>query len=61
MNARTSLGVLALGVSTLVACGPKAVRDSDVAGLDTEVRPARSLLRSRSELIPTVVDALVSW
>ena len=36
MKAWASLGLLALGVSALVGCGPKAVRGSDVAGLDTE-------------------------
>jgi uncharacterized protein (TIGR02722 family) len=36
MKAWASLGLLALGVSALVGCGPKAVRGSDVEGLDTQ-------------------------
>jgi uncharacterized protein (TIGR02722 family) len=36
MKAWASSGLFALGVCALVGCGPKAVRGSDVAGLDTE-------------------------
>jgi uncharacterized protein (TIGR02722 family) len=36
MKVWASLGLLALGVSALVGCGPKAVRGSDTPGLDTE-------------------------
>jgi uncharacterized protein (TIGR02722 family) len=36
MKARTGFLVVALGVGTLVACGPKAVRGSDTPGLDNE-------------------------
>lgn len=36
MKVWASLGVVVVGASTLVGCGPKAVRGSDVAGLDTE-------------------------
>lgn len=35
MNAFRCLGLLAVGASLLAGCGPKAVRDTDVAGLDT--------------------------
>jgi len=36
MNAWRFLGVTALGGGLLLGCGPKAVRDSDVEGLDTQ-------------------------
>jgi uncharacterized protein (TIGR02722 family) len=58
MNARTSFGVLALGVSTLVACGPKAVRDSDVAGLDTEAMSTGLDKRDLEKMLRENMNAL---
>jgi penicillin-binding protein activator len=58
MNARTSLGVLALGVSALVACGPKAVRDSDVAGLDTEAMSTGLDKRDLEKMLRENMNAL---
>ncbi len=58
MNARTCLGLLALGVSTLVACGPKAVRDSDVAGLDTEAMSTGLDRRDLEKMLRENMNAL---
>jgi uncharacterized protein (TIGR02722 family) len=58
MNARTCLGLLALGVSTLVACGPKAVRDSDVAGLDTDAMSTGLDKRDLEKMLRENMNAL---
>jgi penicillin-binding protein activator len=58
MNARTCLGWLALGLSTLVACGPKAVRDSDVAGLDTDAMSTGLDKRDLEKMLRENMNAL---
>jgi uncharacterized protein (TIGR02722 family) len=49
---------LALGVSALVACGPKAVRDSDVAGLDTEAMSTGLDKRDLEKMLRENMNAL---
>jgi uncharacterized protein (TIGR02722 family) len=58
MNRRTCLGLLALGVSTLVACGPKAVRDSDVPGLDTDAMSTGLDKRDLEKMLRENMNAL---
>jgi uncharacterized protein (TIGR02722 family) len=49
---------LALGVSTLVACGPKAVRDSDVPGLDTDAMSTGLDKRDLEKMLRENMNAL---
>jgi len=58
MKAWASLGVVAFGVSTLVGCGPKAVRGSDVAGLDTEAMSTGLDKRDLEKLLHENMTAL---
>ena len=58
MKAWASLGVVAVGVSALVGCGPKAVRGSDVAGLDTEAMSTGLDKRDLEKLVHENMTAL---
>jgi uncharacterized protein (TIGR02722 family) len=58
MKAWASLGLVAVGVSTLVGCGPKAVRGSDVAGLDTEAMSTGLDKRDLEKLLHENMTAL---
>ena len=58
MKAWAGLGVVAVGVSALVGCGPKAVRGSDVAGLDTEAMSTGLDKRDLEKLVHENMTAL---
>jgi len=58
MKAWASLGLVAVGVSALVGCGPKAVRGSDVAGLDTEAMSTGLDKRDLEKLLHENMTAL---
>ena len=58
MKAWASLGLLALGVSTLVGCGPKAVRGSDTPGLDTEAMSTGLDKRDLEKMLHDNMEAL---
>jgi len=58
MKAWQTLGMVALGASALAGCGPKAVRDSDVAGLDTEAMSTGLDRRDLEKMLHENMNAL---